>query len=178
VILSRWSAQPKASAQEVAKILTEEYVRSYNAGPNGIRDATFATYNLSSIPHLLMAVKKLGTDFLKLGTKSKAKLLQLVQNTQNFSYVDYVDLSDFVSHLEKEHLEEVAKSGLGDLQNAISELVIAHAETPNYSRAAGVSIWLPTSKDAYQTYAKTYEDLKFNSVTHWGSVLGSLLKGR
>jgi len=174
--LARWTAHPQSTPQQVAEYLTEEYVNSYNGGENGHQDATFAAYDLEKLPLLTSALSTLGTEFSKLPTKAREKVVSVAKETQTFAFSDYGDLSDFVGLLEKQSLPDLGKASLGNLKTALSQFIITHAATPNYSRAVGLSIWLPTSKGTYESYAEKYSQLKFQADTHWGNALRSILK--
>ncbi len=56
-LLSRWSALPTASASDVAKILTTEYVKSYQGGSQGKSEVTFSAFDLSKLNKVSFAVK-------------------------------------------------------------------------------------------------------------------------
>jgi hypothetical protein len=174
-LLSRWAAHPQSTPQQVAEILTEEYIKSYSGGQNGSQDATFAAYDLSKLPPLIAAISNLGSGLSKLTVKARAMALKAARDTQSFSYSDYRDLSDFVDLLEKGGIQDLKKSNLSDLKGALSEFIVVHGATPEYKRAAGLAIWLPTSRNAYDSYAKQYSELKFDSGTQWGEALQTLL---
>lgn len=175
-ILSRWAAQPQSTPLQVGEILTDEYVKSYNGGQNGDQEATFAVYDLSKLPLLVTAIGNLGSDLSKLDLQTRARVMKVVRNSQNFAYSDYVDLKDFIGLLEKEDIQNLGKSNLGNLKGALKDLVVSNSATPSYSRAGGLSIWLPTSRTTFDSYVKKYAELKFQADTGWSDALRVLLK--
>jgi hypothetical protein len=174
--LARWTARPQSTPEQVAEFLTQEYINSYSGGENGYQDATFAAYDLSKLPVLTTALRSLGSDLSKLSPQSRARVVEVAKDTQSFAFPDYADLSDFIGLLEKESLVELGKSCLGSLKSAVDEFIITHGATPRYSRAVGLSIWLPTSRSAYDSYAEKYSHLKFQTETNWSNALHALLK--
>ncbi|MEO5970011.1 MAG: clostripain-related cysteine peptidase [Bdellovibrionia bacterium] len=174
--LARWTAHSQSTPAQVAEYLTEEYINSYSGGGNGYQDATFAAYDLSKLPVLTTALRNLSSELTKLPQQARARVVSVARDTQNFSFPDYGDLTDFVGLLEKENLVELGKSSLGNLKTVLDQFIITHGATSYYSRAAGLSIWLPTSKSSYDSYAERYSKLKFQTDTNWSSALRAILK--
>jgi hypothetical protein len=173
--LARWAKKPKSSPNEVGKYLTEEYTASYMGGVNGHGNVTFSTYDLSKMEVLNKAIAKLGHDLATLGSEGTAKVMQILAGVQSFTFSDYGDLGDFVGGLETASIAGLERAPLAELKEAISHFVVANKVTPNFARATGISIWLPSSKDVYDSYSSKYEALKFQQNTHWGDTLKALL---
>jgi hypothetical protein len=174
--LARWASNPGSTPQQVAAFLTEEYVASYNGGSNGRQDATFAAFDLDKLPNLNSAITSLGSELSKLSLQERARVVRAARDTQNFSFSDYGDLTDFLNLLEKEGITNLGETRFSNLRTALSQVIITHANTPNYNRAAGLSIWLPTSKGTYDSYSQLYSHLKFQTETNWSNALRYLLK--
>lgn len=173
--LARWAKKGNASPAEVATYLTEEYTASYMGGTNGHGNVTFSSYDLTKMDRLNKAVASLGHELSSLGSAGSAKVMQIVEGVQNFTFSDYGDLGDFVSGLETAQIAGLAKAPLTDIKEALSQFVVANKVTPGFARATGVSIWLPSSKDVYDSYSSRYEALKFNQSTRWGDTLKTLM---
>jgi hypothetical protein len=107
-----------------------------------------------------------------LTSTQKTKVAKAIAKTQNFTDADYGDLDDFLANLQGTSMD----SGMiNDLKTASSQFVIANSDTSKYSKAHGVSIWLPSKARQYTKYSKDYAPLKFNQDTGWGAALASLL---
>jgi hypothetical protein len=169
-LLSRWAANPKMATSEVASILTEQYVKSYDD------EATFSTFDISKLQALNAAISKLGSEIMNLGSSGKSQVLRALNSTQVFSYQDYGDLLDFISQLESQSV--ISSSTLDSVRTAAKEFVVANSATSDYNnRANGISMWLPNSLSEYEdSHAYTrYKGLHFHKHTNWGAVLDFLL---
>ena len=176
-LLQRWAAKPLSSAAEVSQILTEEYVKSYNTGgSNENANATFSSFDLSKMKQLNASISKFGQSILKLNPADRAKLLTVANATQSFTYSDYKDLSDFLAGVDAAGLSGLERGSTDDIRRSVNEFIIAHAATTGYEKALGLSIWLPTSSDTYNSNANGYQSLLFQSQTHWGEALRFLVQ--
>jgi len=54
--------------------------------------------------------------------------------------------------------------------------VIANHDTSKFSKAKGVSIWLPTSADTFNSYSSAYKAMQFDRATHWSDALKYILQ--
>ena len=173
--LERWKKTPKASAAEVSRYLTEEYIRSYSGGTNGHQDATFSSFNLQKISPLNQSILKLKKNLVLLDSKSKSEVINAAQTAQSFYDSDYIDLMSFINNLNAKNILTLDKATLKELENSVKQFVINHGETHAYQRAQGLSIWIPTNIKTYDTYSNTYKSLKFHAHTEWDDALRSLL---
>jgi hypothetical protein len=176
-LLSRWEAIPNAQASDVAKILVDAYVKSYQGGSNGTGEVTFAAYDMSKLPALDTAIANFGAKILKLSAADSAKVLATAKTTQNFTDADYGDLLDFMKKLSSSRVQGIDSQDISDVQAAASQMIIANSDTTQYAAATGMSIWLPTQHSDFDSNATRYKGLKFNAATHWGDVLNYLLQG-
>lgn len=172
--LTKWAAIPNSTPAQVAGMLTETYVASYSGGSNGTNDATFAVFDLGKMDVLNHAVANLGQNISHLDATAKAALVKSIDSTQSFTYSDYVDLGDFIK--VSGNLQGLEKGALDETLSAMNQFVLAHAETDNYKKSTGLSIWMPSSKSTFDSYAARYMTLKFNQNTHWGEALRDLLQ--
>lgn len=174
--LTRWTATPLASAAEVSTLLTETYIRSYNGGTNGTNDGTFSAFNLNQTENLRLAIANFGNQLTHLNEASRKKVVSLIPKAQNFTISDYVDLLDFVRLVDEAKVSGIQIESLDALRTAAQDYIIAHDATPAYTRALGLSIWLPTSSRTLNSYWDRYQKLQFHQNTHWGDTLRALLK--
>ncbi|MGZ3699097.1 MAG: clostripain-related cysteine peptidase [Bdellovibrionota bacterium] len=171
-ILHDWYANPSATAVDIAKIITKNYVASYD----GKQEATFSSFDLSHTSDVVTAVAKLGKKFDGLTAAGKKKALKAATATQAYTYNDYLDLGDLLANLKKSRVPSVDAALVEEVNAAITGFVIANADTANFAKSKGVSIWFPTAKDTYDTYADKYQPLIFNHETGWGDSLKKLLQ--
>lgn len=176
-ILRRWVQKPHASASEVATFLTEEFVKSYDGGQYGHGDATYSAFDLEKMGALNTSLRRLGQQVIDLDSKGKAQVVRAAESSQKFTYADYVDLSDFLATVKTRSVFGTRSEDLiHPVQEALDQVIVAHAATSRFDHAYGASIWIPTSESTYQQYKGLYEKLKFHAETGWSKVLGSLFR--
>lgn len=176
-ILSQWNQKEQTTAEEVAKIVTTEYVKSYQGGENGTEEVTFSAYNLQKTERLYAAIGEVGRRLLGLDLPARKKTVQLFSKAQMFYHSDYRDFLDFLDLLEKSRISPQLKAeDFNEVRMAISDYVIANATTSYYQRAKGLSIWLPGKLSTYNRYSNYYNTLQFQGDTKWGNTLKDLLK--
>lgn len=173
-LLKRWTANPTASGADIAKILTTEYVKSYTNGSNGNQDVTFSAFNLAKMGSFNESITALGSKLQHLDVGGRKKVVSAINETQYFTDSDYGDLGDFLTLVERNRT--IDADVIGQVRNNIDEFVIANQTSPRYSKAKGVAIWLPGSKDLYQSYSNRYQKMHFNLKTNWGQALQSILQ--
>lgn len=173
--VARWAARDYASPRDVSTILTEEYTKSYQGGSNGTNDVTFSAFDMSKTDALHAAIKKLGSEITRLPLETRKKIFEVASRVQNFTYSDYGDLVDFLDQMNAAKIEMPSKSTLLELRTAASEYAFVNRVTSGYSRAHGVSIWLPNDSYDYKEYIERYRSLKFDADTQWSLALDSLV---
>ena len=173
-VLSRWTANASMSATDVAKILVEEYVKSYQNGEHGTSDVTFSAFDLSKLGQLDAVVKQFASTVQSLGSDDHKKVLDAAKKAQKFYLRDYVDASDFFAQLAKEGIADLSTDKISALQTAVANVIIENQVTTSYAKAKGLSMWIPTSKSTYTTYSDKYQALKFQANTGWGTALQTL----
>ena len=172
--LKRWAAQPDADAAQVSKFLAEEYLASYSGGENGTQSVTFSSYDLNHLDALNAAVTELGNSLMKLTPLEKSRAINAIRDTQNFTYDEYGDFGHFVVNMRKEGLLNAGSQR--SIEKAMDQFVITNQVSQAYHSATGVSIWLPASANAYNSYSTRYAGLEFAKATGWNKALSSLLK--
>jgi hypothetical protein len=172
-LLQGWNSYSAATPQQVAKVLVDAYVKSYQNGSNGSSEVTFSAFDLNQMAQLDNAVSVFAKKVRTLDAASKAKLLAAAQKTQNFVDADYGDLGDFITNIQAARL---SSPEVDDLKVAVEQFIIANADTTQYARAKGLSIWLPTDASTYSSNSARYQGMKFDKATDWGSSLAYLLQ--
>jgi hypothetical protein len=168
-MLARWSADPSISAAQVSKILSEEYVKSFKSGDH----ATFSSLDVDGhMSEFNAAVKALGENIMNLDAGSLNKIVSLIGNAQAFDIQDYKDFFDFMALLDAAQLA-IPKDVITRVRSLESSFVISSGAT-DYSRAHGVSLWIPSDSHSFQSYIEAYKQLKFHAHTNWGNVLSLL----
>lgn len=170
-LLSRWQATPNASADVVAKMLADEYVKSYQGGSGGTMQVTFSAFDLSKLPALNQAISALGKNIQNLNATDRKKVHEAARETQSFADRDYGDLIDFTGKLKKANIPALNPDVIANVTDTANQFIIANYDTTYYSAAHGASIWLPVSQGDLQTYLKRYKGLKFHEHTLWGDAL-------
>ncbi len=172
-LLIEWSKKPKASAREVAKMLTEAYLKSYanNGTTTGL---TLSAVDLEKMQDLNRAVSGLTDSIKKTNASEKKKILEIANRAQAFYYNDYIDLGDFVSLLAKENLLQIDSRVTGQIQDSMKEYVISSKNSSDYAKASGTSFWFPTSREVLDSYLDRYKGLKFHAETGWAEALQHL----
>lgn len=84
---------------------------------------------------------------------------------------------DFAKKLSTTTPRVFDAQALSALKTATDAVIIANADTTRYTKATGMSIWLPTDSGTYKRHAIRYQGLKFNAATHWNDALSALLQG-
>lgn len=174
--LKRWVANSSMTAEQVGAALVNEYAKSYEGGSNGTEEVTFSAFNLDKMGELNQAVALLGEKLSTLDKAARAQIVSGIGNTQTFTDSDYGDLGDFANAIDQAKIPELDAKSIANVKQAIQDFVIANGVTPRYSKAMGVSIWLPADLDTYNSYADKYHMLKFQSVTKWGDALRYILQ--
>ncbi len=173
--LARWEARPNATADQISKILTEEYVKSYEGGSGGQAEVTFSAFRMNKLAQIDRAFRRVSDDLRTIDPQDKSKVLDVANATQGFMQYDYRDLGDFLKRLKKANLNGIPNKDINYTLDALNDFVIANADTPGYKAATGVSIWWPLTNSQYTEYADRYSKLAFNNATQWGLTLDFLL---
>jgi hypothetical protein len=175
-LLRKWNALGNATPRAVAKVLTEEYVKSYQGGSQGTREITFSALDLSKYNAVATAVTALGQNLKTFGDDERQKATAAAEATEYFTYRDYGDLLDFLSNLKASSISRLDNRVVKAVEDSVEQLVFVNLGSSGYAKAKGVAIWLPTSTWTHDPYAELYKDLEFQKQTDWGSALAYLLK--
>lgn len=170
-LLSRWEKIHNANAAQIAKIVVDAYVKSYENGSNGSSEVTMSAYDLNKLAGFYQAIKKLGTDIRRLNKNDKTKIIDAAKNAIHFNDAD--DLIDFLKRLMASDVA-INPQDIANGVTAVNDLVILNEDTQQYKNATGLSIWFPVDSKTYDTYAARYQNLIFNVNTQWNETLKSL----
>lgn len=189
--LDKWTAKPTASASEVATLLAQEYTKSYHATPTlagekeggaqGEEEVTFSAIDLAQLQNLNLAVASLGDQIKQLDLAGRAKVMKAARKVMRFNndllgLGDYADISDLARVIAAEAPSTIGAQSLDSIQMAVSSLVVANQNTSKYSKAAGVSVWLPKRSKIFKKYKSDYQGLQFQAETGWSEALEHLLQ--
>jgi hypothetical protein len=175
--LTAWNRAQDSSPANVAKLLADLYVKSYEDGENGSQEVTFSVFDLSKTESLNRSILNLGASLGSLSADSKALVVKAIGGTQTFLYSDFGDLGDFIKNLESAKIPEIKSDTVNSVKLAMGAFLLAnHATQGSYAKATGVSIWLPGSADALNSYWDKYTTLQFQQTTHWGDALKAVYK--
>jgi len=170
-------ARPNLTADQVSKLLTKEYVRSYEGGSGGRAQVTFSAFQMDKLNRFNTAFKKMSDEIRTLAPSEKAKVLSAAQNAQQFFENDYRDVGDLLKKLKQAKITGISKADITEVQFALDEFVIANADTKNFRDSTGLSIWFPVTTNRYNQYADRYSHLDFNQATDWNASLNYILQG-
>jgi hypothetical protein len=175
-LMAEWQAAGSATPEQVAKILTSEYVKSYQGGQNGTMDVALSSLDLEKLGELEAAISKLGEEIAGLSVDARKAVLNTIRDTQNFAYSDYGDVVDFVSLLRKNKVGNLSESTLNAVEKAAIDMVISNDVTEGYKRAKGIAMWLPAYKSTHDMYSASYAGLKFHAASNWGTALQKIFE--
>lgn len=165
--LASWNKLPKGgNAREVAKVLSEEYAKSYETSG---RDVTFSAFDMNFLAPMNAAIRTFSDSFRKLNNSELAKVKTAVEKSTRFSSDDYVDFLDFIKNLKAQKIAKLGKTTISDVSNSTEQFIVAN-NTVGFPNAHGMSIWIPTDSYTYSQYADRYSRLKFDNATRWGDV--------
>jgi len=170
--LARWNALSDASPQNVAKVLSQEYAKSYQGTSN---EVTFSAFDLNFLPELNASIRRFSESFQGLSASAARQVLQIASRSQNFTNSDYVDFIDFMENLKSSQISSLDTGALSDMNAATKAVIIAN-DTVRFPKAHGMAIWIPTSSYQYQQYSDLYSRLLFDQETHWGDVLKKMVR--
>ena len=165
-VLARWAALPQASAQQVASILVDEYVKSYQKGSHGTAEVTMSAINVTALPELLNSLVKFKNHLLTSNAPART-VVNAINSAQSFTNYDYVDVNDFLTQLDQGLKVEATSAVIQDVRERLNSVVIANSVTSYYANAHGLSMWLPGDKMTYSDYSTAYKASSFDQATQF-----------
>lgn len=174
-LLARWSKLSRSSAREVAKILTEEYVASYQ----GQQEITLSAYDLRVYGYFMRVIGDVGEAIQAQAPMIRESLVKTVNDTFGYYYSDYKDVGDLLNVMSNRYDDSIfSQKLLTKAKGALRRFVVSSDASEDYSRAHGVSIWLPEASWSFQRYAKRYAKMQFNLDSGWMKMVSSLYPER
>ncbi len=174
--LAAWAALGTNSTPErVASELVRTYKASYQNGSQGNQEITISAFDLSKVDALNASIKNLSSSLNQILRTDRGTVKKAAEASLAFTLSDYVDLADFSAQLESQH-SGVDSQLIQALKASMSAFVISNQTTSSFSRAGGVSMWIPTQSYLYNDYSSRYSNLDFAKQTGWDTVLESLNK--
>lgn len=168
--LRQWQANPTLPAREVSKLLSTEYLKSYNGGVFGNDSVTMSVFDMAYMTQFRRAMKNMSTELKGLSGSYRSALSTAGAKAKAFFYPDYHDLLDFVNIAEKS-TGPLRSSSM--FRQAYNKLVIANDQNQDAS-THGLSIWFPNDGGTFDSYYKRYKNISFNKNTGWGEFLKAL----
>lgn len=169
---ARWVARPTVSGQDLGRILTEEYLRYYQR-PGSRSQVTFSAYDLTDWARFRTALDRMGTSLSAMDASAKQAFLRISPQAQRFDSSDFADLSDLLRVVKAAAPSSIEDTVLDDLNTQLNSVIIANGTTATYSKAKGMSIWLPNTASIYNRYRTKYQTLRMGQSA-WGNALQSL----
>ena len=164
---ARWNNTPSATSKDVAKMLTEEYAKSYTF--TGSKAVTLSAFNLNALPELELSIQQFGEQIKKLGYDHARDLRKIARNSQSFYNSDYVDFLNFVSNVKSAKLSKMNPIVFNNIETSSQNFIIANG-TVNYPDAHGMSLWIPAKRRIYSKFSSLYQEMRFDQQTHWSDV--------
>lgn len=176
--VAKWATNPYAPAEEVAKLLTQEFVRAYS--PGGIfpkADVTLSALRTSALPQLQWAMRQLAASSQKLTPENFKMIGQAVGASQRFEFRDYVDIGDLLRNLNRLQIPAYKNAGiLEQVGKGLASTIISNQVTPGFAKATGLSVWFPTNQGTFYKHGKRYMGLEFTKATGWGYLIDWTIK--
>jgi len=116
----------------------------------------------------------MGSSIAKLSPSDAKTMATAAGRAQGFAYSDYVDFGDFVAQVQATKSDVIPSDILNNAKSALSSVVIEAKNTSRYSKATGLSLWIPLDTYTYSQYASKYDGLKFEKATSWGDAAKNL----
>ena len=168
--LAHLVSHPDWNGAHVGNSLAQDYRAAYSGGVYGNSEVTFSNLDLSKFNNFLAAMQNFSSDMSSLNASGISAAFAANQASLAFTLSDYKDLGDFLDNIQAHGILKSARS-VTDLQSAMHSLILASENTSSYSKAQGLSIWLPTESSDWTNYSDRYMSMKFNQRTHWGEFL-------
>lgn len=166
--LKKWSENPKIPTEQVAKLLSVEFLKAYSGGVYGRRDVTFSILNAVKLNTFLSRVKDLNAFINQLTADDLLKVKKAGDYAPNFPCSGCADFGVFLKKLKQ--IDIFKKNSLLDQVIAdFNDVIIIKNNSEEFDYATGLSIWIPSS--AGDALMPRYQNLLFNQKTNWVEVL-------
>ncbi len=170
---AKWGALPTQTPAEIAVLLSKEYFAAYNGGVYGSgRNVTFSALDMSKLDAVISSSMQLSQHLKSLGSDALKSIKNEVTTVQGFYYSDYIDYGDFLKKVESLPVQKDHRV-IARAQADLYSLVLSTNNSPLYSRATGLSIWIPTTETSDMA---RYSGLQFSKLSGWDTFLQLLFK--
>jgi hypothetical protein len=160
------------SIESVASLLTKSFVDSYTNGSQGSNSkVTLSAVNLENFGRFENALRGLSNDLINSAVSDVGFIKRFIESqkyVQKFYQSDYVDFFDVVANLKNKNLLS-SRAVADEVESAFKDLMIANNYGSYFSKAKGLSVWLPYFN--YSTHGARYRELAFSKNTQWGDWL-------
>jgi len=176
-ILSKLVENPELSPVELASLIVDEYVESYEHGTQGFAPyVTLSAIDLSQVRNIVGNLGYLANELMTNLKKHKDTLRYAVESSERFWFGawhqgPYIDLRDF---LEKLATRESLKSYVDPVLNDWQKVVIASRSSvgPHKTNCWGLTIYYPRNKNQFYMPEPYYVSVpEFTQVTGWYDLL-------
>lgn len=173
--LQKWGQNPQMSPTDVAVLLSKEYLAGYSGGVYGRKSVTFAAVDVSKFDAFMNSAKQLAASLEASSAASLKTIKSAVSRVQGFYYgtgfKDYGDLIKNISALSIEKDDALINQAQSDLK----ALVLSTDNSSSYSKATGLSVWVPTSSSSDMP---RYKGLVFDKTTGWSGFLDKMIQAQ
>ena len=169
--LSKLAAAPWMSAQELGKVIAQEYV-NYYAQPEHAYPVTQSLVDLSKVQDVAEAANDLAAAIIPHASTNAAALRTARQSTQFYAFNFYKDLLDYASLVNQLVPDPAISTAYTRLQSALSAAVIYEKHTgADVDRSHGLSVYL-TAPGEYPEYMSRYRNLSFcRDYPNWAALI-------
>jgi hypothetical protein len=174
--LGAWANKPGATAEEVGSMLVETYFASYNGGSQGTKEVTLSAFKVSELDNFFAKIRVFSDAMIDLSARDKSAIKSAAEESQYFTYADYRDVSHFMDKLKLQSLTSLDPQIFADIKTAAQKVVIANRASSSFDGAFGITMWVPTSANTFESHLAAYQQLEFDKQTHWSEALKRILE--
>ncbi|MCC6035382.1 MAG: clostripain-related cysteine peptidase [Desulfurococcaceae archaeon] len=164
-VLEKLVENPDMTPRDFAKIIVEEYVKSYTRGSQGFAPyATLSAVELNKVGGVVSHLEKLTSILLENIDKYKTAIKIASERAERFWFGmwrqgPYIDLKDFLLKLIE--LRKDLETYITPILSEWSELIIACNSTrgPHISNVYGLTIYFPRNKEQFYEPEPYYESV-------------------
>jgi len=162
-ILNALVSNPLMSPADLAKLIVQKYIESYNNGSQGYDEyATSSAVNITyfvtkSIPKLNRLIGEILRNY---DTYSSA-ISSAVSDAETFYYSDQKDLIHFLELLKNKIFDSTLQNMITESINAINESILSAGHLEGHPNAHGLAAYFP------DYYDETYNELDMSIDHQW-----------
>jgi len=170
-ILSELVNNPAMSSVDLARIIVQKYVQSYNFGSQGFdENATMAAVNVSYFAkHAFRKLDRLVGELLRYYDKYSSAIQYAINNSETFAYPWQKDLIHFLLLLRDSINNEILINIINETIATLNASIIAEEHLSGHSNAHGISACFQTVYNYY-----SYDYLLIAEHHQWNEFLKKL----